>query len=70
MPLGWRGTTIPARLAGIIQLFSEKTHPLPEEMARALLRALDTLIDMGDRRAAAIQTSEAFKEVRTVGGAS
>ena len=70
MPLGWRGTTIPARLAGIIQLFSEKTHPLPEEMARALLRALDTLIDMGDRRAAAIQTSEAFKDVRTVGGAS
>ncbi|WP_237247948.1 hypothetical protein [Sideroxyarcus emersonii] len=66
MPLGWRGTTVPARLAGIIQLFSEKVHPLSEEMARALLRALDALVDMGDRRAAAIQTSEAFKDVRTV----
>ncbi|MHB1587580.1 MAG: hypothetical protein ACYCRH_11520 [Acidiferrobacteraceae bacterium] len=67
MPLGWRGTTIPARLAGVIQLFSEKAHPLPEAMARALLRALDALVDMGDRRAAAIQISEAFKDVRTLG---
>jgi len=67
MPLGWRGTTIPARLAGVIQLFSEKVQPLPEEMARALLQALDALVDMGDRRAAAIQTSEAFKDVRTLG---
>lgn len=66
MPLGWRGTAIPARLAGVIQLFSEKVHPLPDEMARPLLRALDALVDMGDRRAAAIQTSEAFKDVRTV----
>lgn len=70
MPLGWRGTTIPARFAGVIQLFSEKVHPLPEKMARALLRALDALVDMGDRRAAAIQTSEAFKDVRTLGSAS
>jgi hypothetical protein len=67
MPLGWRGTTIPARLAGVIQLFSEKVQPLSEEMARALLRALDALVDMGDRRAAAIQISEAFKDVRISG---
>jgi hypothetical protein len=63
-PLGWRGTSLPARLAGLIQRFSEKTQPLPTEMARALLRALDALVDMGDRRASAIQTSEVFKDVR------
>ncbi|MBN1210300.1 MAG: ATP-binding protein [Myxococcaceae bacterium] len=70
MPLGWRGTSLPARLAGLIQRFSEKTQPLPAEMARALLRALDALVDMGNRRAAAIQTSEVFKDVRTTGSAA
>lgn len=69
MPLGWRGTSLPARLAGLIQRFSEKTQPLPVATARALLRALDSLVDMGDRRAAAVQTSEVFKDVRTVDSA-
>jgi hypothetical protein len=64
MPPGWRQTSLPARVAGLIQRFSEKTQPLPTEMARALLRALDALVDMGDRRASAIQTSEVFKDVR------
>lgn len=68
MPVGWRGTSMPARLAGLIQRFSEKTQPLPSATAQTLLRALDALVDMGDRRAAAIQTSEVFKDVRTVGG--
>jgi len=63
-PLGWRGTSLPTRLAGLIQQFSEKTQPLPTEMARALLRALDALVDMGDRRTSAIQTSEVLKDVR------
>jgi hypothetical protein len=67
MPLGWRGTSLPARLAGLIQGFSERTQPLPAAVARTLLRALDALVDMGDRRAAAIQTSEVFKDVRTDG---
>jgi hypothetical protein len=64
IPIGWRGTSLPARLAGLIQRFSEKTQPVPAEIARALLGALDALVDMGDRRAAAIQTSEVFKDVR------
>ena len=66
MPVGWRGTSMPARLAGLIQRFSEKTQPLPAATAKTLLRALDALVDLGDRRAAAIQTSEVFKDVRTV----
>jgi hypothetical protein len=31
------------------------------------LRILDILVDMGDRRAAALQTSEIFKDVRPGG---
>jgi hypothetical protein len=66
MPVGWRETSMAARLAGLIQRFSEKTQPLQTATAQTLLRALDALVDMGDRRAAAIQTSEVFKDVRTV----
>jgi len=29
-----------------------------------MLRVLDRLVDMGDRRSAALQTSEIFKDVR------
>jgi hypothetical protein len=63
MPPGWRGTSIPARLAGLVQRFSERTQPLPDAMARVLLAALDALVDLGDRRAAAVQTSEIFKNL-------
>jgi hypothetical protein len=35
---------------------------LPSQTAQTLLRALDALVDMGDRRAAAIHTSEVFKD--------
>ena len=54
-----------ARLSGLIQQFSQKTQPLPLSTARELLVALDVLVDRGDRRAAAIQTSEVFKDIRT-----
>lgn len=64
IPTGWRGSTIPARLADLVQRFSERVQPLPNDAAQVLLRALDSLVDMGDRRAAAVQTSEAFKNVR------
>jgi hypothetical protein len=65
LPAGWRPTTMMARLSGLIQQFSQKTQPLPQAIARELLVALDVLVDRGDRRAAAIQTSEVFKDVRT-----
>lgn len=64
LPAGWRGSSLPARLADLIQRFSEAIEPLPDGHARTLLRALDSLVDMGDRRAAAVQYSEAFKDVR------
>lgn len=65
MPPGWRGTTLPARLAGLIQRFSERTQPIPVSVAQVLLSGLDTLVDLGDRRAAAVQISEVFKDVRS-----
>ena len=40
-------------------------QPLPLSTARELLVALDVMVDRGDRRAAAIQTSEVFKDIRT-----
>jgi hypothetical protein len=64
LPSGWRGTSLPARLADLIQRYSESVQPLPLDWARTLLRALDALVDMGDRRAAAVQCSETFKDVR------
>lgn len=63
-PAGWRGAQLPARLSGLIQRFSERKQPMPMGMAQKLLRALDRLVDMGDRRAAAVQLSEVFRSVR------
>jgi hypothetical protein len=33
-------------------------------MAQAFLRILDQLIDMGDRRSAALQLGEGFRDIR------
>jgi hypothetical protein len=60
----WQGTTLVARLAGLIQRFSERKAPLQAADARELLHALDELVDMGDRRAAAVQMSEVFRSTR------
>jgi hypothetical protein len=40
------------------------SSPLPPALAQAMLRILDKLVDMGDRRSAALQLSEIFKDVR------
>jgi len=64
VPIGWRGHMLPARMASLIQVFAEKTQPLGSELAQDFLRLLDALVDMGDRRSAALQISEVFKDVR------
>ena len=66
-PPGWRGTTIPGRIAALVHAFAERTQPLPPSLSENMLRILDILVDMGDRRAAALQTSEIFKDVRPGG---
>jgi hypothetical protein len=63
-PVGWRNTTIPARIAGLVHAFAEGVQPLPMLLTQGMLRILDRLVDMGDRRSAALQTSEIFKNVR------
>lgn len=37
---------------------------MPPAMAHKLLRALDRLVDMGDKHPAAVQLSEVFRSVR------
>ena len=63
-PAGWSSYMLPARIAGMIQHLSTREAPMAPGLAQALLRLLDRLVDMGDRRSAALQLSEAFREVR------
>ncbi len=61
---GWHGTFIPARIAELVQYFAHRDTPMKMALAQKFLRILDILVDMGDRRSAALQLSEAFREVR------
>ncbi|SPV19716.1 NACHT domain [Burkholderia cepacia] len=67
LPTGWKGTTIPASIAALVQAHADRQQPLPTALARKLLRVLDALIDLGDRRSAALQQSESFRGVRLAG---
>jgi hypothetical protein len=61
---GWNGTLIPARIAGLVQFFADRDTPMPSTLGQKLLRVLDLLVDMGDRRSAALQLSESFREIK------
>ncbi|ROP80204.1 hypothetical protein EDF74_1273 [Stenotrophomonas rhizophila] len=61
---GWRGTLFYARIAGLIQYLSHRDAPMSAPLAQAFLRTLDHLIDMGDRRSAALQLGEGFRDIR------
>lgn len=61
---GWRGTFIPARIAELVQHFAHRDVPMKLSLAQRFLRVLDMLVDMGDRRSAALQLGEAFREIR------
>ncbi|MFJ2325085.1 hypothetical protein [Pseudomonas sp. NPDC087690] len=62
--IGWHGTTTPARIAELVQYFAHRDAPMTLAVAQKFLRILDLLVDMGDRRSAALQLSEAFRETR------
>ena len=64
---GWRNWLIPARIAGLVQQFADRDAPMPLHLAQKFLRILDLLVDMGDRRSAALQLGEAFREIRAAG---
>ncbi len=61
---GWHGTFISARIAELVQHFAHRDTPMRLALAQKFLRILDMLVDMGDRRSAALQLGEAFREVR------
>jgi len=61
---GWHSTSNAARIAGLIQHFASRETPLSRELGLKLLRVLDLLVDMGDRRSAALELSEVFREIR------
>lgn len=67
LPSSWKGTTVPASIAALVQAHADRQHPLPTAVARKLLQVLDALIDLGDRRSAALQQSESFRGVRLAG---
>jgi hypothetical protein len=61
---GWQMAAIPARIAGLVQHFADRDASMPLHLAQKFLRILDLLVDMGDRRSAALQLGEAFREIR------
>jgi hypothetical protein len=61
---GWQNASIPARIAELVQHFADRDAPMPLHLAQKFLRILDLLVDMGDRRSAALQLGEAFREIR------
>lgn len=64
LPEDWKGSLVPAAIAALVQAHADRNHPLPAALAGKLLRVLDALVDLGDRRSAALQQSESFRGVR------
>jgi hypothetical protein len=60
----WTGTLLPARMAGVVQRQADWNFPLRLEDAQELLKVLDALIDLGDRRSAALEQTEAFRGIQ------
>ena len=60
----WNAAGIPASISGVIQGLADANYPLTSKQARCLLVILDRLVDIGDRRAAALQQSEHFRGIQ------
>jgi hypothetical protein len=60
----WAGTTLPARTAATVQRLADANFPLRADHAQGLLRVLDALIDLGDRRSTALEQGEGFRGVQ------
>jgi hypothetical protein len=60
----WIGLAHPARLAGVVQVLADANYPLTVDQAQRLLSILDALIDLGDRRSAALEQSEVFRNTQ------
>jgi hypothetical protein len=51
-----------ARIAGLVQHFAFRETPMEVGLGQKLLRILDILVDMGDRRSSALQIDESFRD--------
>jgi hypothetical protein len=60
----WAGTLLPARTAATVQRLADANFPLRADQAQELLKVLDALIDLGDRRSTALEQTEAFRRVQ------
>lgn len=60
----WIGTLLPSRIAALIQRLTDANFPLQSVQAQSILKILDALIDLGDRRSAALEQTEAFRNVQ------
>jgi hypothetical protein len=60
----WTGLMHPARLSSMVQVLADAHYPLTADQSRGLLFVLDALIDLGDRRSAALEQSEAFRNTQ------
>lgn len=60
----WSGTSLPARIAATVQRLADANFPLRLDQAQELLKVLDALIDLGDRRSAALEQTEVFKGIQ------
>jgi hypothetical protein len=61
---GWSGTILPAGMAAVVQRQADWNFPLNPADAQELLNVLDALIDLGDRRSAALEQTEAFRGIQ------
>ena len=60
----WSGSLITARISARIQCYATALYPLSQIDQTKLLQVLDGLIDLGDRRAVALEQSEAFRNLQ------
>ena len=60
----WAGTVLPARTAATVQSLADANFPLRADQAQELLKVLDALIELGDRRSVALEQAEAFRGVQ------
>jgi hypothetical protein len=65
-PAALRSISAPERMAAIVQTLATREHPLSESLRAKLLTLLDMLVELGDRRSAALLGSEWFKTARRV----
>lgn len=64
--LGWSGSDLAARISSLVQRYADRHFPLNEQRARKLLTILDHLIDLGDRRSAALEQMSAFRSLQNL----